>query len=515
MKSKIQALLKAKREWLFPLILLFSATATVTAILVFSPSPQKEPASTVSVTAQPTESAAETEPVTETAPVTEVQIEYFSHMAYINGHESFFSPDRMLTRGEAAILVYRLFGESEDAPSAFIDVAEDGGFYQEISGAGAWFPTFRANQFQPDEPILREDLFDAVFHASQYRTFTPEELEVAGETPYTAFARRLGLMDDDETSEYVTRGEATHIFNRVAGRTPDEGLLLQSAPVVFADVSPVCPYYADIMEAAVSHAYYIDEEQEVWGDAAFTQLKKGFYRKDGIAYYVQENGTLLTTPGLQDIPSGTVFVSNESGLIFADDRLHLSPDGVVFCRKSGTILKGGSRNGCTFDENGIYTSGNDELDAYVNAVYEACLTEDMSQLEKLRACYDYVRSFNYLGRNKPLDDSVKTMDVDLASGYALKLFETGKGDCYNFTAAFLFLARGLGYDAEAVVGYCSYFWSQNAIPHGWVTITADDGNVYLCDPQLENYNIRAGISNEDFGAFMTTFDLSHAYYYPN
>ena len=517
MKSKFQALLKARRQWLFPLILLFAAILTIAALILFSKpeATSAAPSEQQAEAAAQTEAASETELVPETEPATEKQIEYLSHAAYMNGHGSFFSPDRLLTRGDAAILVYRLFDSSGNEPAVFDDVPEDSGIYQEIAGAGAWFPTHSDYLFQPDEPILREDLCSAILHACQYWSLCPDELAHAGETPYTAFARQRGLMYADETSEYVTRGEAAHIFNRVTGRSPDTELLLQTAPVIFADVSPVCPYYTDILEAAVPHEYYDDEEQEVWGDTAFAQLKKGFYRQGGIAYYVQKDGTLLTTPGLQEIPSGTVFVADESGRIYADGRPHLSPDGVVFCRKSGTILKNGSQNGYSADENGFYTSGYEELDAYVNGIYDECLTESMTQEEKLRACFDYVCEFNYLGRNRPLDDSVKTMPVDLAKNYALKFFETGKGDCYNFTAAFLFLARGLGYDAEAIVGYCGYEWSGNAIAHGWIEITADDGNVFICDPQLENFNIRAGISNEIYGAFMTTYELSYAYYYPN
>ena len=501
--------------------MVLAAAITVSALFLFDRTPQKEAsasssaAETLTETAADTEPATEAEPVTEAEPETEEPVEYASHTAYMYGYDAFFMPDRLLTRAEAAILLCRLFDSSGNEPVWFYDVPEDSEIYQEVVSAGAWFPTRSDYLFQPDEPILREDLCSAILHACQYWSLCPDELAHAGETPYTAFARQRGLMYADETSEYVTRGEAAHIFNRVVGRSPDSVLLLQTSPVIFADVSPVCPYYTDILEAAVPHEYYDDEEQEVWGDTAFAQLKNGFYRQGGIAYYMQKDGTLLTTPGLREIPSGTVFVADESGRIYADDRPHLTPDGVVFCRKNGLILKNGSQNGYSFDENGFYTSGYEELDAYVNGIYDECLTEDMTQEEKLRACFDYVREFNYLGRNRPLDYSVKTMPVDLAKDYALKFFETGKGDCYNFTAAFLFLARGLGYDAEAIVGYCGYEWSGNAIARGWVEITTDDGNVFICDPQLENYNIRAGISNETYGAFMTTYELSYAYYYPN
>lgn len=509
MKSKIQAFLKAKRQWLFPVILVLAAALILCSILLIARAPQTE--------TPPVSTAAEvqTEAVEESVPATEeryLQLTYSSHAAYIHGYDSFFAPDRLLSRAEAAILVYRLFGGVKDAEVYFNDVPEDSGIYQEVASVSAFFPSHRQGCFLPDEPILREDLFAALCSAAALEL--PDALAYE-DAPYTAFALQNGWFYADAADDYVSRGEATHVFNRVLGRSPDRSLLLKKTPLIFIDVSPACPYYTDIMEAAVSHEYLENGSAELWHDTEFEELKTGLYRQNGIAYYLQEDGTILNTPGLNEIPSGTVLVADETGRIYADNHPHLTAEGVVFCRRSATILKGGSLNGYTFDENGFYTSGDEELDACVQAVYDECTTEDMTQLEKLRACYDYVRGFRYLGRNSPLSNSVKTIPYDLAKGYALKIFQTGKGDCYNFTAAFLFLARGLGYDAEAIVGYCGYMWARSAIAHGWVTITMDDGNVYLFDPQIENYNIRAGVSNTYYGAFMKPLGMTYANYYPN
>lgn len=509
----MQAFLKPKRRRLFPLLLVLAAAAVIAIVLLFANPARTE--APVPSTDMPVQTEAVTEAPTEAAPSTEAELpppEYLSHEAYMHGHESFFAPERLLSRAEAAILVQRLCGGAEDAHPFFYDVPEDSDLYREISGVAEFFPTDWQDYFLPNEPITREDLFAALCHAAELTL--PNELFYE-DAPYTALALQNGWCYADAVSEYISRGEAAHVFNRALGRSPDRLLLLRETPLIFIDVSPACPYYADITEAAVPHEYLESGNAERWNATGFPELKSGLYRQSGVAYYLQEDGTLLNTPGLHEIPSGTVYVADESGLIYADNRPHWTPDGVVFCRRSGTILKGGSYRGYVFDENGCYTSGDSDLDAYVQAVYDECTTEDMTQLEKLRACYDYVRGFKYLGRNSPLSDAVKTMPYDLAQGYALKIFETGKGDCYNFTAAFLFLARGLGYDAEGVIGYCGYLWSRGAIAHGWVTITMDDGSVCLFDPQIENYNIRAGISNDYYGAFMTTYEASYANYYPN
>ena len=49
------------------------------------------------------------------------------------------------------------------------------------------------------------------------------------------------------------------------------------------------------------------------------------------------------------------------------------------------------------------------------------------------------------------------------------------------------------------------------IAHGWVEITKD-GQTLLYDPQIENYNIRAGISNDDYGAYGVRYETAHARY---
>ena len=81
-----------------------------------------------------------------------------------------------------------------------------------------------------------------------------------------------------------------------------------------------------------------------------------------------------------------------------------------------------------------YIDDDDAADAAV----AACTTQDMTQEQKLRACYEYVRDFKYLGRNAALPRTVKTMPHENAVEYARKIFETGKGDCYNFAASFCF-----------------------------------------------------------------------------
>ena len=49
------------------------------------------------------------------------------------------------------------------------------------------------------------------------------------------------------------------------------------------------------------------------------------------------------------------------------------------------------------------------------------------------------------------------------------------------------------------------------IAHGWVEIELD-GETFLFDPQIENYNLRAGISNETHSAWQVTYESAPARY---
>ena len=102
-----------------------------------------------------------------------------------------------------------------------------------------------------------------------------------------------------------------------------------------------------------------------------------------------------------------------------------------------------------------------------------------TRLEHLRAVYLHVKNdFRYLPKNYYASGE-KGWEIP----EAITMFETGRGNCYNYTGAFCFLARGLGYNA---VTYSGTMGTQNQ-PHSWTEITLD-GQIYICDPEIElNY----------------------------
>jgi len=434
-----------------------------------------------------------------------VDIDWQYHGAYMRGVDGFFFPDKELLRAEAAQLLVNLFGPAATS-EVFWDVAETDWFYACVHEAAGYLPGDQYHGFRPHEPVS-----PAEFAAAVAKAVTPE-----GQTPMTPEqAVEAGWLEPAAAEQTtMSRAQAAAVVNRAMGRQPDQTVLDGLTSPVFLDVPVEHELYYQILEAAVDHVYYTDTMPEHWNPKIMrgATLSEGVHRSIHEAYYVAADGQIILTPGLMQVGDKTYLI-REDGQVAADG-LELLDGKVTYFGPDGVMLKDGAWGEYCFDADGFYTTGDETLDALVADTLAQCTTEDMTQEEKLRACYEHVRAYKYLGRNSALPASCKTIPMENAVEYANKIFETGKGDCYNFAAAFCFLARALGYEATAVAGNCGYVWSNVAITHGWVEIVMD-GETWLFDPQIENYNIRAGISNETHSAYQVTYANAPGRYYKN
>lgn len=155
----------------------------------------------------------------------------------------------------------------------------------------------------------------------------------------------------------------------------------------------------------------------------------------------------------------------------------------------GLFLMDGERGGFAFGPDGRYTSGSAELDELVAEALAPICEEYAEPEERLRAAYLYVRdNFAYLRRNY-----YETGDEGWQLNEAVTMLSTRRGNCYNYAAAFWALARGLGFDAEAVAGTVGW----NNSPHGWV-IMYDGGTRVIYDVELEMaYHYERGRTDTD------------------
>lgn len=202
------------------------------------------------------------------------------HIAHLHGFpDETFRPDSYMTRGEAAQMFYNLLEVRISAASAG---------YSDIP-AGMWYETAvnvlhelgvmvgdGQGRFGPDRPITRAEFTAAAMKFSTQAVSSPtrfadvnEEdwffnpvMDAAGQgwiTGYSDGTFRPGAP--------IARAEAAAIVNRMLNRTADTNTvdLYPDKLRQFSDVTEGCWAYYDIMEAANTHDYDLDQRNaEIW-----------------------------------------------------------------------------------------------------------------------------------------------------------------------------------------------------------------------------------------------------------
>lgn len=194
---------------------------------------------------------------------------------------------------------------------------------------------------------------------------------------------------------------------------------------------------------------------------SFDLYPAGFVTIDGKLYHVSKNGYSIDryANGLHEIDGGMYYV-----------------------KEDGSFLTNSAVGYLTFDANGRYTSGNATLDSYVDQALAACTNSGMTEAQKLRAAYLYVRDHGvYLARPHQARGTTAWAEES-----ALFMFEHKKGNCYCFAGQFLYMARRLGYNAYVVSGGVG----RKDSDHAWVMI-CENGVPYIYDVELE-WGYRAG-----------------------
>lgn len=282
------------------------------------------------------------------------------------------------------------------------------------------------------------------------RTDAVQFSDVSAASPYAPYilsARAWGWVEGfaDGTlrpDQLITRAEAVTILNRALGRSADVTYLSQAYPAgLYLDVPTTSWAYAAIMEASVAHTHTAYAGGEVWTSHTKTDigLTGGFHLIDGWLYYYDAN--------------------------------------------TGAFAVNTSVGNFTFNSQGRFTSGSDELDQRLHEIVLAHTNDSMTREQKLRALYVYTRdSFTYLRRPAYEFGATGWEQSD-----ALNMLQTGYGNCYSYAAVFWYLARWLGYDARIYSGTVGW----NYAPHAWVEITMD-GTAYIYDTELEMAYHRRG-----------------------
>lgn len=146
-------------------------------------------------------------------------------------------------------------------------------------------------------------------------------------------------------------------------------------------------------------------------------------------------------------------------------------------------------------------SGYPELDSLVNDLIARITTSDMNNYQKVWALYEYfIDNITYsrgmdahTGEYSSSDKATTPKEVL----WATDLLNSGQGCCYNYSSAFMYIMRALGYDAHLVSGNVPKY-GGGVTPHCWLYVNLRGGK-YTFDPDLDmNFytrDLRNGVEN--------------------
>ena len=154
-------------------------------------------------------------------------------------------------------------------------------------------------------------------------------------------------------------------------------------------------------------------------------------------------------------------------------------------------------------QNGKYiSSGYEPLDNIIFPLLDKLIKNNMSDVDKLRAIYNYLMQYRYAERVVLIPQNKKQYAEQL---YAMSLFEKGYGICYDFTGAFTYMTRAIGFETRMIYGYHTSP-SGGAGEHSWAEIDMN-GTTYIFDPAIELL-----IGNNASSRFMRTYsEIGHYY----
>ncbi len=121
------------------------------------------------------------------------------------------------------------------------------------------------------------------------------------------------------------------------------------------------------------------------------------------------------------------------------------------------------------DTDGGLSDPDSEIKLLTASVIDSCTTKEMSQRKQLEKCFDYfVKTSSYERKmDFPLGDWTEE--------YAKEILSTGKGNCYNYAAAFAYIAKALGFDSRVCAGTVtsslggrtSHAWTEVKLGNKW------------------------------------------------
>ena len=430
-----------------------------------------------------------------------------NHREYLHGYDDGTArPGGKITRAEACQILYNLLAQRPADRAVLKDVKDDAWYAEPVRLLAAFSiidcPDDKA---RPTDYMTRAELVSALSRlvngASAGSAGKSAFSDVPASHPYAgaiAAAVKLGWVNGYEDGTFhpdgsITRAETAKVVNRALDRFPDKDWIDKNiTEPLYSDLTPEHWAYYELTEASVPHGVKKSNGAETWIPAEEEKPEKepektdekdsrtaeahGIGNPESTGWADEELERMLAEPLPEPV--------DEELLIFEGLDLYAS-DG-----KGGKLTDKTLGRYLTFGRDGKYSSGDKSVDEHVEKILEEVTTEDMTREEKLKAAYLFVRDSYFYRRRNFYEPGESGWEVEEAR----TMYETEKGNCYNFTAAFAMLARALGYDAEAISGLVG----GELQAHGWVEIVKD-GERLLYDPTLEGSYLEKGFDYDFFG----------------
>lgn len=388
------------------------------------------------------------------------------HMQYMNGYtDGTFRPDASITRAEASkLLASLLVNKIENEDHLFTDVDVSAWYadaVRQMTGFGL-VNGYTNGTFKPNAKITRAEFVAILSRLPHTDIGTDKSFNDVPKTNWAYTAVQTALAQgwisagtNFRPNAPITRAETVTILNRVLGRQADKQTIYTSDGIrVMPDVPDTHWAYWDMLEATTDHKFSKENGTEEWTsfDKETTDLTPGWHNIGGRLFHVNED---------KQFDRDTFIGSLE------------------------------------LDHNGYYITGSTELDALLASAVKSVVNDSMTQQQKLRAVYDYAKNtFGYLGIG-----AADTGKSDWALTSAADMLKNHKGNCYSWAAAFTYLARQVGFDAQAIPGTGVSPKGSESV-HAWTEITID-GTAYTFDPQIES--VYAKRYNENYDLFMKKY----------
>ena len=233
------------------------------------------------------------------------------------------------------------------------------------------------------------------------------------------------------------------------------------------------------VQAAPNPRFVLVEEENVikLQNADGTWAVNTWVDEFGHRYHTGENGALQA--GWTEIDGQTYFFYGTGAM--ATGWTTIGTD-IYYFDENGMLARDTAINGCIVGSDGkllktLDEEGKAQQTAVVEGILASIITPEMTEEEKLRACYDYMVNTHTYKR------TYETPTADWTGTFGWEILTSGQGNCFRFASAYASLLRGLGYDARVATGKIGSSRGGLA-PHGWTEVLIGD-TWYIFDTEMQ------------------------------